>query len=162
MSDTITRPPGSGRATLLAGTSRRVQVIALAVLLALGGLVVHNLLASSAADPVVPTSAAMENVLGVRFSRVAVVGDGGLVEVSYLVLDSEKATRFQSRTADPPVLTNLGSGRTTKRVSLMKQGHQLRNGQTYYLVYLNSGVLKPGDRAEITSQHQTLTGVPVL
>ena len=55
-------------------------------------------------QPPVPQSAAMEDALGVRFSRVAVVGDGGLLTVSYVVLDAEKATRFQSDTTHPPVL----------------------------------------------------------
>ncbi len=141
---------------------RRTQVIALLIVALLGVVVVHNLSVRTAqADPVVPTSAAMEDALGVRFSRVAVVGDGGLVDVSYLVLDAEKASRFQARTADPPVLANVTSGRSTKRVSLMKQGHSLRVGQTYYLVYLNVGVLRSQDTASLTSDGVTLSGVPV-
>ena len=139
---------------------RRIQVVALLVVALLGTVVVHNLSVRPAqAEPVVPTSAALEDALGVRFSRVAVVGDGGLVEVSYLVLDSEKATRFQSRTAEPPVLANVATGSSTKRVSLMKQGHSLRVGQTYYLVYRDSGVLRSGDQASLTAQGIALTGI---
>ena len=37
----------------------------------------------------------MEDALGIRISRVAVVGDGGLITMSYVVLDAEKAAKFQ-------------------------------------------------------------------
>ena len=79
--------------------------VVLAAVALLVALVVGNLAQSRAqASHLVPQSAAMENALGVRFSRVAVVGDGGLLTVSYVVLDAEKATRFQSDTTHPPVL----------------------------------------------------------
>ncbi len=54
----------------------------------------------------VPTSTAMEQQLGVRFTRVAVVADGGLVTLFYVVLDSEKATQFQADVTHPPVLSS--------------------------------------------------------
>lgn len=115
----------------------------------------------AAADPVTPTSTAMETTLGVRFSRIAVVGDGGLLEVSYLVLDPDKATRFQSDRTDIAVISNDETKASTKRISVMKQGHTLRAGQTYYFVYNNSGTLHLGDHASITTHGITLQGVPV-
>ena len=105
----------------------------------------------------------MENQYGIRFSRVAVVGDGGLVTVTYVVLDSEKASRFQSDTAHPPALSSESRHQTTTKVSLMKQGHTLRAGQTYYLVYRNThGALKPGEKVTIAKDAMKLAHVPVL
>ena len=105
----------------------------------------------------------MEQQLGVRFSRVAVVGDGGLITVTYVVLDSEKASRFQSDAAHPPVLVSESRDLRTQRVSLMKQGHTLRSGQTYYLVYQNTrAALRPGEHATIVDGDVQLPHVPVL
>ena len=99
--------------------------VVLAAVALLVALVVGNLAQSRAqASHLVPQSAAMEDALGVRFSRVAVVGDGGLLTVSYVVLDAEKATRFQSDSTHPPVLRSEARDGSTRRVSIMKQGHR--------------------------------------
>ncbi len=142
---------------------RRIQVIALVVVLALGYLVVHNVIAraSAAGASTMPANTAMEDALGVRFSRVAVVGDGGLVQVSYVILDTDKATRFQDDRANLPILTNVDTDAATRRVALMKQGHSLPVGQTFYFVYNNNGTVHPGDLAALASQGMTLSGIRV-
>ena len=105
----------------------------------------------------------MEEKLGVRFSRVAVVGDGGLITVTYVVLDSEKASRFQSDSAHPPILVSESRVEKTQRISLMKQGHVLSAGQTYYLVYQNTrAALRSGEQATIVEGDVKLPHVPVL
>jgi hypothetical protein len=110
-----------------------------------------------------PRSPAMEEQYGIRFSRVAVVGDGGLITLTYVVLDSEKATRFQSDLAHAPQLVSESRPLGTQRVSVMKQGHSLRVGQTYYLVYQNTrGALRPGELATIVEGDVRLEHVPVL
>ena len=119
--------------------------------------------ASTVVSTLFPQNAALEDKLGVRFSRVAVVGDGGLVTVSYVVLDSEKASRFQTDQAHPPVLVSESRSESTKRVSLMRQGHDLRAGQTYYLVYQNThAALRSGEQATIVEGDVHLVHVPVL
>jgi hypothetical protein len=135
-----------------------------ATLVLLGAFILHNLLSGTAeASRLVPQDSRIENTLGVRFSRVAVVGDGGLVTVSYLVLDSEKASRFQSDTKGRPVLRSEARAGGTNRVSLMKQGHTLRAGQTYYFVYQNTGgALRPNERVTIDAGPYHLPHVPVL
>lgn len=146
-------------------TSRRqLRWAVIAVLVLLVAVIVSNLAQSRAqASRAVPQSAAMEKALGVRFSRVAVVADGGLVTVSYVVLDPEKASRFQLDGANPPVLHSEARGISTSRVSLMKQGHSLRAGQTYYLVYQNTrGALRPNEQASIDAGGYHLPHVPVL
>ncbi|HZC52733.1 MAG TPA: hypothetical protein VE441_09580 [Mycobacterium sp.] len=138
-------------------------IAVLAVVLAGIGVGGYALARPEPRSTTVPQSAAMENQLGVRFSRVAVVGDGGLITLTYVVLDSEKASRFQSDTAHPPALRSESRDLQTTRVSLMKQGHTLLDGQNYYLVYENTrGALKPGERVTIVYGALRLAHVPVL
>ncbi|MEV6415159.1 hypothetical protein [Kribbella sp. NPDC051718] len=139
-----------------------ILIAVLAVALIAGGLVAVKLWASG--DPAAfPQSSSIEEKYGVRFSRVAVVGDGGLVTLTYVVLDSEKATRFQSDVQHPPELRSEDRDGGTKRVSVMKQGHSLRSGQTYYLVYQNTkGALRHGEKATIRLGDLSLLHVPVL
>jgi len=152
----------------VAPTGRRsrplVTWIVLAVMGLLVALIVGNVAQSRAhASEPMPQNAAMERALGVRFSRVAVVADGGLITVSYVVLDPEKASRFQLDGAHPPVLHSEDRALSTARVSLMKQGHTLRAGQTYYLVYQNTrGALRPHEQASIDAGALHLRHVPVL
>ena len=153
---TIARPARTSR------TPQRLMVVA--VLAVLVALIIGNVVQARAeASRTMPQNAAVEKVLGVRFSRVAVVADGGLITVSYVVLDPEKAGRFQLDGAHPPVLRSESRGLSTKRVSLMKQGHTLRAGQTYYLVYQNTqGALRPGEQVTIDGGSLHLRHVPVL
>ena len=110
-----------------------------------------------------PQSTQMETALGVRFSRVAVVGDGGLVTVSYVVLDVDKATRFLGDTTHPPTLRSEARSASTTRVSMMRQGHINRAGATYYFVYQNTGgALRSGEEMTIESSGLRLEHVPVL
>lgn len=111
----------------------------------------------------VPTNAAVEARLGVRFSRMTVVADGGLVTLFYVVLDPEKAQAFQANVKHPPVLTSESRSGSLAHVALMKQGHALRAGQTYYLVYDDgSQALRPGEFATIGYGRLRLQHVPVL
>ena len=155
-------------ASIVNETKRTRQTVVRWVVIVLVTLLVAaiagNLVQSRAqATRATTQSAALEEALGVRFSRVAVVGDGGLITLSYVVLDSAKATEFQSNTAHPPVLHSEARPKSTKRVSLMKQGHNLRAGQTYYLVYENTaGALRPQEEVSIDVGNLHLRHFPVL
>ncbi len=110
-----------------------------------------------------PQSASMESATGVRFSRVAVVGDGGLVMVEYVVLDVEKATAFQEDRPHVPTLTSEARDGSTQRVSIMKPGHLIRAGQTYYFVYQDTGfAIRPGETITVQYLSHELRHVPVL
>jgi hypothetical protein len=157
------------RTRVLSVIAAVIAVVIVTVLLAVAALRVRDSVVSRAssgsrtAAAAVPESAALEAATGVRFSRVAVVADGGLITLSYVVLDAEKAQRFQSDTAHPPKLTSESRPLSTTRVSLMKQGHALREGQTYYLVYENTkGALRAGEKVGIGYGALTLAHVPVL
>ncbi|MCU1500191.1 MAG: hypothetical protein QOE99_1496 [Actinomycetota bacterium] len=148
--------------TAVRGGTRLLTMLLIALL---ATLVTHNVMAARASSVShrVPQSAAMEDAFGVRFSRVAVVGDGGLITLTYVVLDAEKATRFQAGTTDPPLLRSESRLGGTGRVSLMRQGHNLRAGQTYYLVYQNTkGALRAGEKVTLTKDGLTLAHLPVL
>ena len=105
----------------------------------------------------------MENALGVRFSRVAVVGDGGLLTVSYVVLDAERAPG-SSPTHPPAGAAQRGARRRDAAgVHHASRGHNLRAGQTYYLVYENTaGALRADEQVTIEDGALRLRHVPVL
>jgi hypothetical protein len=110
----------------------------------------------------VPQDGKMESQLGVRFTQAAVVADGGIVEVRYTVLDTQRASAFQNDVKHPPLLKNEKNGKTAWRTALMKQGHELRPGQTYYVLYLNNkNAIKRGDKIEISIGSRKLAHVPV-
>lgn len=153
----------SDRLTAVPRSWMRIALATVAVVLACCAFGGYALARSAPHGKTVPQSAAIENQYGIRFSRVAVVGDGGLITVTYVVLDSEKASRFQSDTVHPPALHSESRNQETTRVSLMKQGHTLRAGQTYYLVYENTrGALQPGEKVTIAKGALKLAHVPVL
>jgi hypothetical protein len=111
----------------------------------------------------VPQSASLESKLGIRFVQAAVVADGGLVEVRYTVLDAGKATTFQNDVHHPPILKSAKRGKyALYRTALMKQGHSLRAGQTYYILYLNNHeAVRSGETLEIDAGGGRLLNVPV-
>lgn len=110
-----------------------------------------------------PHSVGMEQQLGIRFSRVVVVGDGGLVQLSFVILDPDKATEFEASLKKPPAILSESRPGGTTRISVMKQGHNLIAGQTYYLVYQNTrGAIHAGERVSIVAGHLRLAHVPVL
>ncbi|GAB3589696.1 hypothetical protein GCM10027446_02800 [Angustibacter peucedani] len=156
----------AARARLAAWSAVQWAVAVLLVaVVASGGLVVRNVVARAAEPPggKVPQSAAMEAALGIRVSRVAVVGDGGLVEVSYVALDPEKATKFQYDKDHPPRLSSEVRDGGTSRISVMRQGHNMRAGQTYYFVYQNTGgAIRPDERITFSYGGYRLEHVPVL
>ena len=164
MTSTVVRPAAPRRLA----RSFAVQLIIIAILAAGFAVLGVELRGGSAVTSdhpgrAVPTNAAMEAHLGVRFSRMSVVADGGLVTLSYVVLDPEKAQAFQADVKHPPVLTSDSRSGSLAHVALMKQGHALRAGQTYYLIYDDgSQALRPGEYATIGYGRLRLQHVPVL
>ena len=160
--ETEAETEAEARTTWWHGSRRWVAPVAVvvAIVLVVGYLVLGR---QASADTTMPQSSEMESSLGIRFSRVAVVGDGGLVTLSYVVLDQEKAYRFQTDVQHPPSLHSEARTGGTRRVSLMRQGHILRAGQTYYLVYENTAeALRSGETMSLTYGGTTLRHVPVL
>jgi hypothetical protein len=141
---------------------RRLVVAVVVLVLAATAIVVLLTRHPSSAGAPMPTNAAMEQSLGIRVTRVALVGDGGLVQVNYLCLDPAKAAEFQSDTTHPPLLVSEDRGTRTSTVALMKKGHTMTAGQTYYFVYRNGGAVQKDEYASLSYGGMTLTRIPVL
>ena len=144
--------------------ARGPVLVAVVALLCLAGLAWRTSFAAEAQPGYhVPQSSGMEAKLGVRFVQAAVLADGGIVELRYTVLDPQKASAFQRDVKHPPVLrSEQRPGAPLYRTALMRQGHDLRPGQSYYILYLNNHrSVRSGETLEITSGQQTLAKVPV-
>ena len=140
----------------------QVLVVVGMLVLLFTALVLTRPSADAAGPYRVPHDPRIEDRLGIRVERAAVVADGGIVEIRYTVLDGQKASRFQNDTHHPPVLRSERRRGDVYRAALMKQGHDLRPGQTYYILYLNNGgAIRSGDTIDIDAGGIHLQHVPV-
>lgn len=93
----------------------------------------------------VPASPAIEDKWGVRVSMVGVTADGGMVDVRFTVVDTDKALEMFTGTRNLPVLVAEDSGMVLNSTSQMAHKHTLRPGETYFLLYRNTrGAIKSG------------------
>lgn len=108
----------------------------------------------------VPVSPAIENRYGIRLVHVAVLADGGLVDLRYLVLDEEKASALWSTPATTPVLiSNRGKKINEEN---MKHRHNVIAGVQHSMVLGNpGGALVSGDRVTLKIGDLQLTNIPV-
>ena len=112
--------------------------------------------------PKMPTSVALESKTGVKVVRATIAGDGGLLDVRYQVLNAPNAQYWFANTSKPPKLYDLRSHLVISRVAPMRDAHQQRPGQTYFLIYQNSGgAIHRGDKIDLTVAGVTLHGIPV-
>ena len=151
---------------VLRGTRRGRWLRGLLLTGAAAGLAVTGTLVAQAGQgpqrPTMPQSAQVEAASGVRFERVTLAADTGLIDVRYTVLDSTKARKWAADTSQPPVIKDNRNQRLFDRVAAMRDSHELRSGQTYYLIYLNSnGGVKRGDTIDLRIAGTTLTGITV-
>jgi hypothetical protein len=148
------------------GRTRLVALGAGATLLTgaiFAGSVVANQSASAAgASGPVPVSRAVEAASGIRVLAAHVVGSGGIVELTYQVLDPNKAGIVEGDVAKTPLITDTSSGETLQDTAAMRHGHTMRPAGTYFLLYYNrGGAVAKGDSISVTIAGQTLVGVPV-
>ena len=87
----------------------------------------------------IPLNPAVETKWGVRVSQVAVTADGGLVDFRFVVLDPDKASEMLSNVDNLPVLRVAGSNVLVNSTAQMGGHPSLRAGQTYFLLYRNTG-----------------------
>ena len=100
---------------------------------------------------VMPTSAAIEQNWGIRFTTLAVLADGGLIELRYQVVDPSKSARIHTGDATSelknlPVLVVEGTGAKVESRSVMFHFHHAsdKDGRLYSIIYGNAGgALKP-------------------
>jgi hypothetical protein len=134
---------------------------AVAVAVGVGGTGLVQALPSRSRPPV-PQDSQVEGESGIRVTRVSLAGDGGLLDVRYIVLDPSLATRWTGDTDKPPILSSERNHDRFDQVAAMRDGHDLRPGQTYYLIYLNTGGgVARGDKIDLSIAGTTLRGVTV-
>jgi len=129
----------------------------------LAGSVIANQSASAAGGSgPVPTSRAVEAASGIRVLSAHVVGSGGIVELTYQVLEPNKAGIVEGDVTKTPLLTSVSNGATLQNTAAMRHGHTMRPAGVYFLLYYNqSGAVRVGDKVNVTIAGQTLNGVPV-
>ncbi|HEY7589432.1 MAG TPA: hypothetical protein VH723_00425 [Candidatus Limnocylindrales bacterium] len=130
------------------GTRPSARVAAMAVLaVGVAAIVAAALSASRPAGTpgLVVSDPAVELRYGIRLSQVAVIADGGLVDVRFVVLDPALAADLTASEATIPTLVVEGSGTRVRSAALMGAKHDLRAGRTSFLLYRNTGgVIKHG------------------
>jgi len=109
-----------------------------------------------------PIDRAVEASSGIRVLGAHVVGDGGIVELTYQVLDPAKASIVEGDVTKTPLITDAGNGETLHDTAAMRHGHAMRPAGTYFLLYYNKGkAVVAGDRIDITINGAVLHDVPV-
>ena len=111
--------------------------------------------------PVV-SAAGLVQVSGVEVTRVAVSGGGGLIDVRYRVIDSDKAVSVHAP-ANPPLVLDQRSGAIVNQLLMGHLHHgRPREGVTYYLIFNNPGdVIRRGSRVSIQLGGARVEGIPV-
>jgi hypothetical protein len=146
--------PGLAKSWLLVAT---VVVAATAV----SFLGVRWLASPPAADGTMPVSAPIEAAWGVRITHVVVTADGGLVEMRFLVLDSDRALAMMQDVANVPVLRVERTGELVRSAALMTGKHAVAVGRTGFLLYRNTdGAIKPGASVSVVFGPLELQHVP--
>jgi hypothetical protein len=112
--------------------------------------------------PPFPRSSDVESKTGVKVVRATLAADGGLLDVRYVVLNAPSAQRWLADTSRPPSLHDNRNGAVIDRVAPMRDAHQQRPGQTYYLIYQNAkNTIHRGDLIDLTVAGVTLHDIPV-
>ena len=147
--------------------SPRVAVVGATVALATGALLAGSVMMDNASEAAtsktkVPQSRQMEAKSGIRILSAHAVGDGGIIDIRYQVLDPLKASIVEGDPTKTPALKDVRNGAVLTDTAAMRHGHAQRPAGTYFLLYFNKGgVVKSGDFINVTVAGLTLKNVPV-
>jgi hypothetical protein len=116
-----------------------------------------------------PTSGAIENAWGIRFTNVNILADGGMVELRYEVVDAAKGGRIHrdATLKDMPVLISEATGQQVSSHDLMFHIHRGMGvhdeGRAYSIVFGNANfAIRQGSLVTIRmSDGLVLQHVPV-
>jgi hypothetical protein len=135
------RPLGFGRSRLGAGVA----------LAALAGLTIWIVVSQLSGGPSVPSTAgtaAFEEKTGIRITRVAITGGGGLVDVRYRVIDPNKAPILHE--PGSRLALREGDGTISTPFHLHSGGQTFQAGLAYYEILINTaGLLERGERVSV-------------
>lgn len=110
----------------------------------------------------VPTSPEIEAAYGIRIAQVALIAADGLVDLTYVVTDPDKATLMAESLDKLPVIVARDGTILDQRGSGHRHGQNLQAGQTHFLLYTNTkSALRPGDRVTVRVGDLELKQVPV-
>lgn len=132
----------------------------LAVVVVLLGLAlwqfVFNQPRDAALSDGMPTSPAIEEKYGVRFTQIGVTADGGMVDVRYKILDPDKAMALMGgmsgmgdESATPELLVE-GANVAIENSEVMSMKQLPEPGSVQFILYANpKGIVVPGTRLTI-------------
>lgn len=110
-----------------------------------------------------PSNPAIEQRWGIRIKQIGVSADGGLVDFRFIVLDADKAASMLQDAKNLPVLITNGTRRVVNSASLMSAKHDMNLGQTYFLLYRNTGgAIKHNSLVDVVFQDLTLPNAVVF
>ena len=103
-----------------------------------------------AANVPLVSAAGLAERSGVRLVRVAVSGNGGLLDLRYQVIDPDRANAVHDRKT-PPSLVDERTGLVVNQYLMGHMHHgRLKAGQTYYLIFENPGnLVQSGGRVAV-------------
>lgn len=152
----------------------RKRLVPIAVLAIIAGVVLgvrgwrpastHSGPSASSSSPAVPVSAAIEAKYGIRFSVVAVTAGGGMIELQYQILDSDKTDAIHDAASAPFVVDSHGTKYADPgMVGHTHVGKTKAAGTTDYILLSNArGGVKPGSIVTIKIGDLELRNVRVL
>jgi len=160
MEETQTIPPVA-RPTALSILRLFIPTILLLVVI---GLVAFQQLdlspAAKEVDTTIPLSPEIEEKFGIRFTYLAVTANGGMVDLRYRVVDSEKAKNFGHDSETAPMLVAEKSGKTLETTIMGFHNHRVEPNHVYYVLYRNTGnAVRPGEKVTIAIGSLTLPHV---
>lgn len=111
---------------------------------------------------VVPASPAIEEKWGIRINQVAVTASGGLVDLRYTILDSDKAHAMMDSLDTIPKIDVPGKDVTIMLESAPHHHNLIDAGRSSFQLMVNrKGVLHSGDLVTVVIGDLRLEQVPV-
>ncbi len=117
---------------------------------------------SSTAD--IPQSEGIESEYGIRIQRVSVIGDGGIVEIRYQLIDADLADVIHQDTVEygdefPQI---IAENITLSIPTFHHHGGDLVTGREFSILYANAdGSIQPGDVVTVKIGDEQLDLIPV-
>jgi len=137
------------------GISASHLLLAVGLLVIAGGLwaawqLYHAGPEAQALEPGIPLSQEIEDRFGVRFTFMAVIADGGMVDLRFRIIDPAKAANFGHYTETSPRLIAEDTGLSIDTTVMGLHHHDMEVGRVYYILYRNTAnAIKPGDLVTI-------------
>jgi hypothetical protein len=122
--------------------SKRTWIVSglLLVVLALAAFAWHmESMPPTHGSSAMPTNPAIEARWGVRVTQIGMTADGGMVDFRFVVLNPDPALNMMLDVNKLPVLVAEDNGTVLNSTAQMGDDHYLNVGQTYFLLFRNSG-----------------------